>query len=359
MEQRRKRLFVDMDGTLAVFQKLDTLEALYEQGYFLSLPPIDNVLNAVKNIIANNPEIDVHILSAVLSDSKFALEEKNEWLDRHLPELPKENRIFTVCGEDKKEAIIGGVTENDYLLDDYTKNLTLWSPPGQGIKLLNGINHTKGTWRGDKLSYDVPSDLLARQISSIVLEQNNPKEIEFTEKIFDLNGYINSSEFTARAKNYEDCAKFMHTVSLSDKQTNTVLGTDVQWQTFLSSKASQISQIYNTSVENLNIYATLHNDTETPHCHIIIWSEDILVGTMGTNKIKQFVHDFESLIKNHVQENIQNSRRFDTYKQFKKPDVISSYQNEKIPRISTSLSTPPIEEKKSIIIDKSSGISYD
>lgn len=29
----KKRLFVDMDGTLAVFRNVDTLETLYEKGY--------------------------------------------------------------------------------------------------------------------------------------------------------------------------------------------------------------------------------------------------------------------------------------------------------------------------------------
>ncbi len=39
-------------------------------------------------------------------------------------------------------------------MDDYTHNLNLWEPPARGIKLLNGINHTKGTWQGSTLRYD-------------------------------------------------------------------------------------------------------------------------------------------------------------------------------------------------------------
>ena len=55
----------------------------------------------------------------------------------------------------------------NYLLDDYTKNLASWNP-NQGIKLLNGINHTRGTWQGNAVRYDKPPDILARDIARIV-----------------------------------------------------------------------------------------------------------------------------------------------------------------------------------------------
>ena len=44
MKQEKQRLFVDMDGTLAVFRQVDELETLYEKGYFLNLAPQRNVL---------------------------------------------------------------------------------------------------------------------------------------------------------------------------------------------------------------------------------------------------------------------------------------------------------------------------
>lgn len=164
----RKRLFVDMDGTLAEFKNVDTLEVLYEQGYFKNLKPQINVVEAIKEIINKN-EVEVFILSAVLSDSKYALGEKNEWIDKFLPEIDKYHRIFPPCGEDKKNHIPEGIRVNDFLLDDYTHNLMLWSPPAEGIKLLNGINHTRGTWKGSMLSFNKSSAELAKDISSIVL----------------------------------------------------------------------------------------------------------------------------------------------------------------------------------------------
>ena len=39
MNERKPRLFVDMDGTLAVFNRIDKLETLYERGYFADLTP--------------------------------------------------------------------------------------------------------------------------------------------------------------------------------------------------------------------------------------------------------------------------------------------------------------------------------
>lgn len=146
----KKRLFVDMDGTLAVFQPTKNLETLYEKGYFANLRPMERVLDGVKQFIVRHPEVEVYILSSYLSDSQFALEEKNSWLDKYLPEIKNDHRIFPPCGMDKKDFVPGGITELDYLLDDYTLNLNQWEPPAKGIKLLNGINHTRGPGRMKK-----------------------------------------------------------------------------------------------------------------------------------------------------------------------------------------------------------------
>ena len=163
----RQRLFVDMDGTLAEFKAVDTLETLYEKDYFLNLKPNENVLGAIKQLIADN-NIDVYILSAYLSDSRYALDEKNAWLDKYLPELQQEKRLFVPCGTDKSVVVPGHIRPNDYLLDDYTKNLSEWEPPARGIKLINGINHTNGTWQGDKIQFTHAPEELSRMISDVM-----------------------------------------------------------------------------------------------------------------------------------------------------------------------------------------------
>ena len=177
--REKQRLFVDIDGTLAVFKPVDMLETLYEKGYFLNLAPHENVVAAIKEIVTNHPEIEVNILSAYLTDSQYALQEKNEWLDRYLPEIDQAHRVFVPCGSDKKEGISGGIRSDDFLLDDYTHNLNEWQPPARGIKLLNAINHTRGSWEHDRIRYDrAPTDL-ADGIISIMRDE---KQI-FDEKI--------------------------------------------------------------------------------------------------------------------------------------------------------------------------------
>lgn len=171
----KKRLFVDMDGTLAVFKQVDALEKLYEEGYFYNLKPQVNILEAVREIILKN-EIEVFIMSAVLSDSQYALQEKARWLDRHLPELNANHRIFLPCGEDKKKYIPGGVQETDCLLDDYTKNLVLWEPPARGIKLLNGINGTHGSWKRNAIAKTRHSNELSEIITKIVCNNESIRD---------------------------------------------------------------------------------------------------------------------------------------------------------------------------------------
>lgn len=166
-QDRPVRAFIDMDGVLAKFNQVDTLETLYEPGYFLNLAPQENVLEAVK-LLVKDPHVEVFILSSVLPDSRYALAEKNAWLNRFLPEIDKEHRIFPPCGGEKKNYIPYGIRETDCLLDDYTQNLSNWEPPAKGIKLLNGINHTKGTWQGAKVSHELDGEELYQRIIACV-----------------------------------------------------------------------------------------------------------------------------------------------------------------------------------------------
>lgn len=185
-EQRNTaRLFVDMDGTLAEFHPVDTLEVLYEKGYFENLPPNQNVVHAISSLIASQPELEVHILSAYLSDGPHALEEKKAWLDKYLPELPEDRRIFIPCGQDKKAYVPGGIRPTDCLLDDYSLNLHNWEPPAMGIKLLNGINGNHGTWTKETIRYDAQPEEMAADISRMVetrhIEIKKPSTLMYEE----------------------------------------------------------------------------------------------------------------------------------------------------------------------------------
>ena len=149
--EKKKKLFVDMDGTIAEWRTEAVFESLFEEGYFFKLSPYWEVLMAIKALKAEG--FDVYILSAYLCESKFALAEKNAWLDRYLPEIPCECRIFCTTNESKaavvKRVMQEGIDKSYYLLDDYSKNLCEWSHAGgTPIKLYNGINGTRGTdWK--------------------------------------------------------------------------------------------------------------------------------------------------------------------------------------------------------------------
>lgn len=196
-EMIRIRKFLDLDGTAAVFKPVDTLETLYEKGYFYNLEPNQNVVDAVNIIIKEHPEIEVFVMSAVLSDSKYALQEKNQWIDKYLPGIDKEHRIFPPCGANKLDYIPGGVRETDLLMDDYTHNLTLWEPPARGIKLLNGINHTRETWRGNRLRYDKPPEELAENIvdiavNGLIVRDLRPQDTEIESIISNMEKNLKS-----------------------------------------------------------------------------------------------------------------------------------------------------------------------
>lgn len=180
------RLFVDMDGTLAEFKQVDTLETLFEEGYFWNLKPQHTVIQAIRTIKINHPEIEVFILSSVLDDSKYALAEKIRWLQKYLPEIDSKHYLFPKCSEDKREFVeqrLGNISEKDFLLDDYSNNLHAWEPPARGIKLMNGINGNYGTWTKSKIYSSLPAYNLAEDLLSIMNETTYDLEINQEQKM--------------------------------------------------------------------------------------------------------------------------------------------------------------------------------
>ena len=173
------RIFVDMDGTLAKWNNVSS-EQLLEQGYYRNLEANQKLVDDVNSLIKQGE--DVYILSCYLTDSKFAFDEKREWIKEYLPELPEEKYILIPYSEpelDKDGNIIkdengkvkmvqtnkaeylkehySPITNQDYLIDDYTKNLLEWKEYGGiGVKYINGINHTRGTWNGLMINEKTP-----------------------------------------------------------------------------------------------------------------------------------------------------------------------------------------------------------
>lgn len=174
----KKRLFVDMDGTLARFHdQANYLERMFEKNFFRDLEPFENMVEGIRQFIQLHPDVDVYILSAkVDGEPPYCEGEKHAWLDKYLPEIPPERRIFTKMGHRKAEFIQGSLTKDDYLLDDYNKGLHQFMfDGGSSIKCHNNINQKGlGTfggqhgylWVGSMVHTDDKPSLIAAELSS-------------------------------------------------------------------------------------------------------------------------------------------------------------------------------------------------
>lgn len=187
------RIFVDMDGTLARFHDEQMyLERMFEKGFFSELKPFENAIDAIKCII-DNPNVDVYVLSAAIT-TPYCIPEKNAWLDKYLPQIDKEHRIFVESTSTPKSLCVPGsymykddngkyhnkISENDILIDDYNKNLEEWERDGGiAIKAKNNINH-KGLngklWEGLIVDINQPVLMTVNQLAQI-FRLRQPKQL--------------------------------------------------------------------------------------------------------------------------------------------------------------------------------------
>lgn len=146
-----KRLFIDMDGTLARFHdEAMYIERMYEEGFSKKLNPFTNMVEGIKEFIKMQPRVEVYIISSAIA-SPYCEIEKNLWLDKYIPEIPFGNRLYPAIGMSKAEYIREktgvSVGQEDYLLDDYNKGLfDFQRAGGKAIKCHNNVNH-KGLGR--------------------------------------------------------------------------------------------------------------------------------------------------------------------------------------------------------------------
>lgn len=149
---KMKRIFLDMDGTLARFNVRNALARFEnEKGFFANLlayKGIENINEMVKNG-------NVYIISA--SPNMYADMDKKVWLKKYIPNLKNEYILLCRNGQNKAKFIENKlgikIDKNCYLLDDYTKNLIEWEEVGGiGIKRITTVsdNSTK-KWKGLEL----------------------------------------------------------------------------------------------------------------------------------------------------------------------------------------------------------------
>ena len=144
-----KKIFLDLDGTVAKFNVRNALERFdNEIGFFAKLGAykgIESVNELAKSGI-------VYIISA--SPNTQADNDKMIWINKYLPNVPLENITMCRVGENKAKIIESkysmSISQECYLRDDYTKNLQEWvANGGTGIKRLTSVaDNSTGKWQG-------------------------------------------------------------------------------------------------------------------------------------------------------------------------------------------------------------------
>lgn len=123
-------IFLDIDNTLALFcqrgKDLEACEKAEELGYYEKLP----IFSCVKDNLMYLTRLgaNIWIISAYRprsnGDPHSPVGEKDRWVSKHLPFIPKDHRIFIPNGTNKAEEM-GKVCDLNtaIIIDDYGKNI--------------------------------------------------------------------------------------------------------------------------------------------------------------------------------------------------------------------------------------------
>lgn len=164
-------VFFDMDGVLAKWDTSSSIEDTFMPGYFLNREPEPELIMALKEM-STAGAADVAILSAAYSTTN-AGEEKMQWLQKQGINVP----VYIVPYGHRKSDFIPRVEGLALLVDDYTRNLREWEtiPDHIGVKFVNGVNSTNGTWEGYRLDYRMNADHIAKTLMGIIAAESAVK----------------------------------------------------------------------------------------------------------------------------------------------------------------------------------------
>lgn len=160
-----------MDGVLVEYNKADFIgnhPKYLREGthYFRHLRPDNRVLSVMKGL-SQNKNCKVYILTSVINNEKTINEhinDKRNWTKEFCPFLHIDSQLLITQGA--KHHIISQIhnrplNHDDILIDDYNKNLNLWSDAGGScVKYANGTNNP--------YSFDGPLILQNESVNNIV-----------------------------------------------------------------------------------------------------------------------------------------------------------------------------------------------
>ncbi|MCQ2538616.1 MAG: hypothetical protein MJ124_09470 [Lachnospiraceae bacterium] len=167
MKEKKVNIYIDMDGVQAVYGFEDSLEDMYQPGYFRNRPSYENMIEVIK-LLKEDPRYDVTVLSAVFPDGSNTAD-KQIWLKEQ--GLGDVAACFVPYGSVKAD--YADPERVNILIDDFSKNLFEWEDAGKnfyGIKFLNEGNGTNGTWDaagGFTVNYRMPKERLHMAITGL------------------------------------------------------------------------------------------------------------------------------------------------------------------------------------------------
>ncbi len=115
MENKKKILYVDLDGVMADYdgmKHISTEEQRCGPGFFVSLLPIEGAIEAFISLCKSD-KYDIYFLSTAPWSNTHALSEKRIWIEQHLGEYAFKRLILS---HNK------GLLKGHYLIDDRIAN---------------------------------------------------------------------------------------------------------------------------------------------------------------------------------------------------------------------------------------------